>query len=52
MAAVDMVQLIIFLAVALLAFLGVVAGLVAQGARRGRRSLDARRGGTELLEPP
>jgi fused signal recognition particle receptor len=52
MTAVDMLQLIIFLAVGLLAFLGVVAGLVVQGARRGRRSLDARRGGTDLLEPP
>ena len=48
----DMLQLIIFLAVALLAFLGVVAGFLTQGARRGRRSLDARRGGTDLLEPP
>ena len=47
----DLLQLIVFLAVALLAFLGVVAGFLVQGARRGRRGLDARRGGTDLLAP-
>jgi fused signal recognition particle receptor len=52
MRAVDLLQLIIFLAVALLAFLGVLAGFLRQSARRGRRSLDERRGGTDLLAPP
>ena len=48
----DLLQLIIFLAVALLAFLGVMAGFLARGARRGRRTLDASRGGDDLLSPP
>ena len=48
----ETLELIIFLAVALLAFFGVVVGFVRQGARRGRRTPDARRGGTDLLEPP
>ena len=48
----EMLELIIFLAVALLAFLGVMVGFLRQGARRGRRSLDARRGGTDVLAPP
>ncbi len=48
----EMLELIIFLAVALLAFLGVMVGLLRQGARRGRRGLDARRGGTDVLAPP
>ena len=49
----DLLQLIIFLAVALLAFLGVLAGFLRQSARRGRgRTLDERRGGTDLLAPP
>ena len=48
----ETLELIIFLAVALLAFLGVVVGFLRQGAKRGRRSLDARRGGTDLLAPP
>jgi fused signal recognition particle receptor len=52
MRAVDLLQLIIFLAVALLAFLGVLAGFLRQSARRGRRTLDERRGGTDLLAPP
>src|SRR5215213_7345709 len=52
MTAVDLLQLIIFLAVALLAFLGVMAGFLARGARRGRRTLDASRGGDDLLSPP
>jgi fused signal recognition particle receptor len=49
---VDLLQLIIFLAVALLAFLGVMAGFLRQGARRTRRGVDARRGGTDVLAPP
>ena len=48
----EQLELILFLAVALLAFLGVVAGFLVQGARRGRRGLRARRGGTDLLAPP
>ena len=48
----EMLELIIFLAVALLAFLGVVVGFLRQGARRGRRTLDPRRGGTDVLAPP
>src|SRR4051812_24653015 len=52
MGGVDLLQLIIFLAVALLAFLGVVAGFLRSGTRRGRRGLDARRDGTDLLAGP
>jgi fused signal recognition particle receptor len=52
MAAVELLQLIIFLAVALIAVVGVVVGFVRQGARRSRRTLDAGRGGTDVLAPP
>ncbi len=48
----ELLQLIIFLAVALLAFLGVVVGFLRQGARRSRRTPEARSGGTDLLAPP
>ena len=52
MRAVELLQLIIFLAVALLVFLGVVLGFLRQGARRARRTPEARPGGTDLLAPP